>query len=238
MTDKYSRARTKLLIVLLFVMGHLLIGRAQASTVAFGVSGGQAEDVPGSDIALGYSFTVNTPIDVTALGLYDYNGTQGAGSFSSPHDVTIWNSSGTIVASAHMAAWFQCAGYSGCDAWGPDGFRYKSLGSPVLLNAGTYIIGAQNGDSVSYYTDPFLAKAGVYNNGAAVTYGESLLNFSGPFNEPNTHYNDDAGYFGPNFQFEAAVPLPGSLALFVSALGVIGMIVKQNKKRIASENGA
>ena len=82
-----------------------------------------------TQLSLGFVFTANANFNVTSLGYYD---DQGDG-FLTPHEVGIFDSSGTLLASTTLAA-----GTSG--ALGPNDFRYQAI-TPLALVAGdTYTI--------------------------------------------------------------------------------------------------
>ncbi len=83
-----------------------------------------------SDSTLGWSFTVNSPIEVTALGFFD----SGLDGLSEPHRVGIWN------AIEQLLGWAQIDASDGNALVGS--YRYATV-EPLTLDAGqTYVIGA------------------------------------------------------------------------------------------------
>jgi len=198
------------LILMWGLMGFLSMGSVHASTVAFDFTGGSS--FGGPTITLGYSFTVNSAqINVTDLGFLDTN----LDGLASNHLIGIWDTSQNLLASATIAA--------GTAAPLIGNFRYVSLASPLSLTAGQYIIGAQmNGES-------YVQDATINNLSPSVTFGNAQRATSVGFIYPNfVDVTDNAGYFGPNLQFNA-VPIPAAVWLFGS--GLIGLIGIARRKK-------
>jgi hypothetical protein len=172
---------------------------------------GGAEEQWGAGIGytLGWEFTANSDLSVSSLGIYD------AG-ISANHEVGIWTTSGTLLASATVTP-------STPD--GADSFAWVGLGSPVNLSDGqTYLIGA---DYPAPVTDTFVYQASSDSTASGITYITSANSLDVGFGAPSPvgAYND--AYFGPNFQFTevASVPEPSTLALFVmGGLGGLRML--------------
>src|SRR5512133_1412902 len=80
----------------------------------------------------GWAFTISSPVFVTQLGLWD----QGNNGLNASHVVTIWTSTGTLMAQTTIP--------SGTGATLIDGVRYVSITS-VLLPVGSYTIGGLHG---------------------------------------------------------------------------------------------
>ena len=70
---------------------------ARAETIAFSISGG-SNITNFLGLTAGYAFTVSSPIMVTNLGFFDFD---GDGLIQS-HVVTIWTSTGTQLAQASI----------------------------------------------------------------------------------------------------------------------------------------
>jgi len=83
-----------------------------------------------SGSTLGWSFTVDTPVEVTSLGFFD----SGLDGLSQPHLVGIWDESQQLLAWAQIDAG-EAATISGF-------YRYASIEPLVLTSGQTYIIGA------------------------------------------------------------------------------------------------
>ncbi len=191
-----------------FIAAFLGTGVAQASTVAFSFTGGGIHFV-GADITLGYVFTVHAnAISVTDLGMWD----QGSNGFSSSHDIGIWDTSQNLLVSTTLGN-----GNSGTLL---NGYRYASI-TPLVLTAGTYVVGG------TINQDDYGQNATVQNlDKEAVRYVTSALNFSNGLGFPTHQYPDDAGYFGPNFQFERVnlTPLPSTWLMLLSGFAGLGFV--------------
>ena len=179
---------------------------AQTAGITFGATPSAFNS--GNFATRGWEFGVSQSIQVTALGLYD----EGGNGFSNSHQIGLWNSSSTLLASMVMP--------TGTTAiLGADSFRYQNLLSSVVLGAGTYRIGAlfdvNDLDFIAFNAAP---------NGAAgfVTYIGPRLSSAG-FLDPTSVSIISGGAFGPNFLFTttSVVPEPSSLALIGLGLGVL-----------------
>ena len=173
-----------------------------------------------TDQLWGWRFGLNSAINVTSLGVYDQN----ADGLSMAHGVAIFRlSDNALMASAQVGS-----GKAGTLDTG--NFRYTSLDDSVALVAGEiYTIVMQEFGSV-YGIDPqyfnakqvFTADAVQYL-GADVALGSGLDVPEGGF----THV-PGGSFIGPNFQFDtdsSRVPEPGTFALVLAALAVLGCTV-------------
>lgn len=134
--------KTKLALIL---STSFLAMEANAATLFSVVdpSGSPAGNRNLADFTIGQEFTVGaSDLLVTALGYED----TGADGLAGAHDVGIWNSSGTLIASVIVPAG---TGTTKIEAW-----RYQSLVSAVTLTAGeTYRIGGGTSASDPGFTD-------------------------------------------------------------------------------------
>jgi hypothetical protein len=173
---------------------------AQTGVSAVTFNGGNF-DIASNGTA-GYAFSLNTPVLVTDLGMYDF---LGDGFSVSSHAVGIWDSSGVLLASVTVSSTSVLA----------DSFRYAALGAPLLLVPGqTYIVGAAIGSEIYQFntTNTVFNPAINYlgnrsnNNGSALAF-------------PNLYIaSDDVGIFGGSFRL-LPVPEPSAFALLsVAAL--------------------
>lgn len=180
---------------------------ALLALVAFPVAANTAITVPAlgsgfnyyqGSYSLGWSFTANTSIQVTALGFYDdlQNGLVQA------HPVAIYDkATQALLASATVSPTDPLSGY----------FRYVSLATPLALTAGnTYVVMTWVG------RETYLAFGAIdplWSVDAAITYGQSAVNYANP-SATTILYPDTfsaGGDFGPNFQFTAgAAPAPAA----------------------------
>jgi len=160
----------------------------------------------------GWAFTIGSPVLVTQLGLWD----QGNNGLNASHLVTIWTSTGTLMAQTTIP--------SGTGATLIDDFRYVSITS-VLLPAGSYTIGGFYGT----LSDQFVINASAIAAASGFTYNGSRSRLGFAFPQGNFFGNANS-YFGPNFQFTTALGIPDSGST-VSLLGcaLLGLAAVRRK---------
>jgi hypothetical protein len=185
-----------------------------------------------SGYTLGWEFSVNSPISVTALGLLNDSG------WSSDHQVAIWDASGEMLAYADVPAFPSGPPPSPGWSWGDDCY-YTSLVMPLNLVPGEdYIIGADYPPNNSTgQTDGF--------EGPTVSGSASQVNLISaaltgdvdyPFMVEPTPVSPANGevYLGPNFVFEPTavpvpVPEPSTLGLF--GTGAMMLLGWRNRRK-------
>ena len=156
---------------------------------------------------LGWVFDLNTEVTLGRLGFYDSN----QDGLAEAHDVGIWTSAGTLVASATVP--------NGTGGSLLGNFRYVNVPT-VQLPVGQYLIGAHFGDgsldlfvqdSSSIVTDAFVEYSGRAGNGPGFV-----------FPTPNVQ-TGGTDFTAANFQFNV-IPEPSSCILLVlaSGLGLVG----------------
>jgi hypothetical protein len=177
---------------------------ARANTIALSFTSWGPGNANGANVTLGWTFSLNTNVLVTDLGVFDQDTLSGGSGdgLSQPHLVTIWTSTGVALAQATIPA--------GSGAALADGFRFVSLLSPVSLTAGNYVIGA-------YYPNPSLDSVATRTTGlmtaSQVTFGQTVLGSGTGF---PTAFDSGPGYFGPNFEFTTEVPESGESIVLMS----------------------
>lgn len=172
------------------------------------------------DNSLGYRFTANSDVSVSALGYYDPGGV----SLTATHEVGIFSSAGTLLASATVSN----AGFV------LDDFRYANLGSALSLTGGLdyYIAGTTLGADLWVYqasnivTDPaisYVASYFVSSTGGVLAFPANLASAR--------------EYMTVNFLIDgqpAAVPEPSTWALAcVAMVAGLGGYVRKYRRRAA-----
>jgi|HubBroStandDraft_4_1064222.scaffolds.fasta_scaffold24061_2 hypothetical protein len=152
---------------------------------------------------IGWSFTVNTALQLDDLSWYDPTGTNPI-----DHSLAIWDSNGNIVATG-------CAG-PGCGSNWVGGFWVTAISA--ALAPGNYVIG---GYIFANGSDSFVLGSPTITTDPRITYGQSRFTVSGVLTEP-THTCCGNGFFGPDLS-AASVPEPASMTLIGLGIGIAGL---------------
>jgi hypothetical protein len=133
--------RVHFTVVIIIVLLVCCLVKADAPLITE-LGNGYNYNVPES-ITLGNLFTVaDKSITINSLGMYD----DGAAGLNQSHSVGLWTNSGTLLARADFSP--------GLDGFEINGFIYKNLGNPVVLQAGvSYVLAAsyQNNSTDGVY---------------------------------------------------------------------------------------
>jgi hypothetical protein len=184
---------------------------AQAAPSAIDLFTEPQDTFVGATLTIGWLFSVDRDIAVTALGVFD--DFEDGLFFAAP--VGIWDMQGQLLTSAVVPK----------DQLGAlqDGFRYTSI-APFHLKSGEhYVIGA-------FYAGDFAATLGP---------GEGAFNphvhFEGNrFANTNAFLfpgmpDEEAPFAGPNFQ-ATGIPEPASWALMIAGFGLAGVALRGRRR--------
>jgi hypothetical protein len=203
-------------ILLSATIAVMPLAMARADVAITDFTGGTAKqyvNAPGNTV--GFKFTPTVDVLVSALGLYDPT------SYGDPltvgHDVGLWNSSGTLLASTVVSPGGPTVG----------GYYYSSIGSVELLAGQSYDIGAYFNGS----TDWYVYDTATVTTDSNISFGGGTYNQGASLADPTSTTSTFNGRFGPNFQFSAAVPEPGSLAIFAAGLAGLCVVGLQAARR-------
>ncbi len=184
-----------------------------------GGSGAFAGVASNQQLELGYEFTVGPQnLSVTDLGVLDLHSIAAGTGLVADHPVSLWDSSGTLLATATVPA--------GASATLVHGFRFVGLSSAVQLQAGqSYVLGA-------YYDIPNASANNndnlLYNNAAQMQPIISTgLSYAGGRSGTGPGFPTDASdaYVGPNLEFNLPVSVPEpstAVAAFLAASIIVG----------------
>jgi len=156
-------------------------------------------DYTSGNWSLGWSFTVNQPVTVTALGFYDdlQNG------LTQSHDVAIYDAqqqivvSGQVVRGDPLVSWWRWTQVQPVVL--VPGIQYEIVAVTGAENYTWAPVGFVNDPRVNYLVDAYHTSAGgvlMYPNASAGVVGD----------------------FGPNFSLTNAIPAPGALLLLAPGL--------------------
>jgi hypothetical protein len=200
----------------LLALGLMLWTVPARAGLVLDFSGGEAgagTAPDGGGQTIGFSFTVLSPITIGALGMWD----EGADGLSNLHIVGLWASDQTELATAIVSGSSNpVASSSGFGQW-----LFEDI-APLVLNPGTYFIGAfyQGGG------DPdFLRTEATATTIPEVAFGTTRFFISGELAFPaNANSDADDGINANLLTIPAAVPAPSTLltvAIAVAGLSVV-----------------
>jgi hypothetical protein len=204
------------IIATLTVAGVLAASSAlavQPVTTALTLSNVIGDGSNGSYWTLGWSFSVNSQIDVTALGVYD----SGQNGLTEDHAVGLWDASGNLLASTIVPA-----GGGTLDNY----FVFEPING-VVLDPGNYVVGARMEDEAY---NPFSVANPDITTAPEITYLINLYIDSGGLDFPTGSLTGTVGYFGGDFQF---VPVPEPSQIEFGALMLIGAAGNAIRRRLA-----
>ncbi|MBY0373393.1 MAG: DUF4082 domain-containing protein [Bryobacteraceae bacterium] len=209
------------------VLSGALACASYPAFIGMGTSGG-TPTTPRVSGTIGFLFSVNTAVNLTDLGYWD----EGGDGLIDPHQVGIWDAvSNTLVASVTVP--------TGTGGTLLGGFRFVSVGAPIALAAGNYVLGgftlaaSENVARDRFLIEPTLTPASQLSfleNRSVTGASLALPTTTSPFL--------NAAFFGPNLQIAAIdppngqVPEPSTMASM--ALGVVLVAIGAYRRRTNS----
>jgi hypothetical protein len=194
----------KRISIMLCAVGLLSFGsRASAvEIVNFAFPGNNFTN--GNYWTLGYEFTVNAPITINGLSVFD-SGMDGF--VDGFHYVGLWDSSSNLIATTTVTS------SDPLDGW----FRVGAIG-PMTLGTGTYVVGATMGNDLYTWANigTTVIPQVTFNTDRFIASGYQALALP-----TNTSGGVD-GWFGGNVRVGGSVPDGGSTLFLISA-GLLGL---------------
>ncbi|MFT7773814.1 DUF4082 domain-containing protein [Roseateles sp.] len=173
---------------------------------------------------LGWSFTVNSDITITALGVFDSD----QDGLSERHEVGVWSSGGTLLASTIVGA-------GTADPLTAQ-FRYSGITALTLTAGQTYTIGAVWNSLVDGLIFP--GSAAGFSTPADISFVETRFASGGALANPTENGGGVLpAYFGPNFLFDAAGTVPEPASLLLAGLALAALSASQARRRGANRQG-
>ena len=189
--------------------GVVIPGPAVHGEVAIQVDFGAPDTIfPNTGTTHGWQFTVNAPIEVTHLGLYD----RFQDGFALEHPIGLWNEAGTLLAQ-------ETIGPGGGDLL-IDNFQYVAIED---ITAGAVVLTPGTAYTVGFFTAVFVQSDGMvifdgfHTVNPVINYvGFGVSDFTNGLEMP---IDPDFGFhrWGPNLLFDV-VPVPSALPLLAGGL--------------------
>jgi hypothetical protein len=183
----------------IFLFAALTVADARANFLAFAAPAGTTSTGAINPVNLGMVFNISSSLTIDELGIYDGN------FLTTSEVVTIYNSSGTALASATVLLTDSATG----------GYLMHSI-TPMVLTAGQYTVSAFTGNN------SWLSTATAPTTGTGITFDNADYQYGSSPAFPTNTFLAATSYYGPNFDVVSAsssTPEPGTWIMIAAGLG-------------------
>jgi len=192
---------------------------SSAGTIALDVTSDTMVFATGTFNNVGWQFTVNAPILVDGLGVFDV----GSNGLTESHQVGLWDNLGNLLATTTVNS----GGTLVLSASNTGDWLFNSI-APVLLLPGTYVTGA----FYATRADQVMANATI-TTVPEVSFAASRASNDAGFAEPGVYGLVQPGVFGPNFSIVtgvSSVPDEGNTFALLM-IGAAGLLVFRRSRK-------
>ena len=199
------------MVTAMFVAVGVLAGQPTLADIGVHILPGANDSIfPNSGTTHGWQFTVNVPIEVTHLGMYD----RGLNGLAAAHPVGLWaDAEGVLLAQVVLGP--------GADDLLFENFRFASIddingaaaGSGLILEPGhTYTLGMYT--ETMNQQDGMVIFPGFHEINPAIDYaGFGVSDVTDGLQKPTTPDPNGLHRWGPNMMF-TVIPTPAGFLLF------------------------
>jgi hypothetical protein len=184
------------------------------------------------DAVVGWSFTANRDLYVTALGVYDHESDRR---HEAPHEIGLWDSSGNLLRSATI---FEAPNSAYISPVVGGKYHFENVSRYTLLAGQTYVIGATVGSD--FYASFLNAQEAANHNlqfNSHISYlGGVYRDTSNQLLFPQSEPSDYIGNFGANID---VTPTPVPAAAWLLGSGLLGLAgIRRKEKKLDFSDGS
>jgi hypothetical protein len=165
---------------------------------------------------VGWSFHVEDPIRIDALGYFDFNGD----GLNLSSEVGLWRDDGKLLATVAIP--------SGTSATLIDSFRFVSI-DPLVLGPHDYVVGAVANTANTNLGDDLVVDLATIRTAPEITFIQNLASNvqSTSLQFPDTYFpTQGTGFFGPNLTFTripAPTKVPEPSTIVLTGIGLVSL---------------
>jgi hypothetical protein len=192
----------KLLALFAVALLSLSASAAKADTLGISFTAPGSSFNNGSGYSLGYAFTANNAFTINALGYYDN------GRLTETHHVGLYNSTGTLLASATVTGAGTQIGF----------FNFTSIPGVSVVAGQSYQIVGTTG-----FVDPYAFNTIGFTTDPNITFGSDRWEYGNTL-AFGSHSDGINGYFGANFKEGSTSPVPEPSSLILLGTGLVSSV--------------